>query len=158
VGGYSYASYSLFMIAAAIVIAAGVWAMLYRTNLGRNIRAAVADPDLLNATGVNVTRLYTTVFVIGAGLAGLGGAIVAPSQAIGSSIDTDVLVLAFAISVIGGLGSIIGSAVGSVIVGMVVSFGLVIPATSPFALAFVFIIMTAVLIVRPRGLFGLPEN
>src|SRR6266478_5836502 len=65
VGGYSYASYSLF------VIAAGVWAMLYRTNLGRNIRAAVADPDLLNATGVNVTRLYTTVFVIGAGLAGL---------------------------------------------------------------------------------------
>src|SRR5712691_7452941 len=89
VGGYSYASYSLFMIGAAIVIAAGVWAMLYRTNLGRNIRAAVADPDLLNATGVNVTRLYTTVFVIGAGLAGLGGAIVAPSQAIGSSIDTD---------------------------------------------------------------------
>ncbi len=129
VGGYSYASYSLFMIAAAIVIAAGVWAMLYRTNLGRNIRAAVADPDLLNATGVNVTRLYTPVFVIGAGLAGLGGAIVAPSQAIGSSI-----------------------------VGMVVSFGLVIPATSPFALAFVFIIMTAVLIVRPRGLFGLPES
>src|SRR4030088_2141715 len=107
-GGYSYASYSLFMIAAAIVIAAGVWAMLYRTNLGRNIRAAVADPDLLNATGVNVTRLYTTVFVIGACLAGLGGSIVAPSQAIGSSIDTDVLVLAFAISVIGGLGSIIG--------------------------------------------------
>src|SRR5229473_399444 len=71
VGGYSYASYSLFMIAAAIV----------------------------NATGVNVTRLYTTVFVIGAGLAGLGGSIVAPSQAVGSSIDTDVLVLAFAISV-----------------------------------------------------------
>jgi branched-subunit amino acid ABC-type transport system permease component len=146
------------MIAAAIVIAAAVWAMLYRTNLGRNIRAAVADPDLLNATGVNVTRLYTTVFVIGAGLAGLGGAIVAPSQAIGSSIDTDVLVLAFAISVIGGLGSIVGSAVGALIVGMVVSFGLVIPRTNPFALAFVFIIMTAVLIVRPRGLFGLPES
>src|SRR5437899_12741830 len=146
------------MSAGATVIAAGVWAMLYRTNLGRNIRAAVADPDLLNATGVNVTRLYTTVFVIGAGLAGLGGSIVAPSQAIGSSIDTDVLVLAFAISVIGGLGSIIGSAVGSLIVGMVISFGLVIPATNRSALAFVFIIMTAVLTVRPRGLFGLPEN
>src|SRR5260370_22348693 len=87
-GGYSYANYSLFMIAAAILIAAGVWAMLYRTNLGRNIRAAVADPDLLNATGVNVTRLYTTVFVIGAGLAGLGGSLVAPDQAISSSIHT----------------------------------------------------------------------
>ncbi len=140
------------------MIAAGVWAMLFRTNLGRNIRAAVADPDLLNATGVNVTRLYTTVFVIGAALAGLGGSIVAPSQAISSSIDTDVLVLAFAISVIGGLGSIVGSAVGALIVGLVVSFGIVIPQTSPFALAFVFIIMAAVLIVRPRGLFGLPEN
>jgi branched-chain amino acid transport system permease protein len=158
IGGFDYATYSFFMIAAALVIAAGVWAMLYRTNLGRNIRAAVADPDLLNSTGVNVTRLYTTVFVIGAALAGLGGAIVAPSQAIGSSIDTDVLVLAFAISVIGGLGSIIGSAVGALIVGMVISFGILIPRTSPFALAFVFIIMTAVLIVRPRGLFGLPEN
>lgn len=157
-GGYSYASYSLFMIGAAILIAAGVWALLYRTNLGRNIRAAIADPDLLNATGVNVTRLYTTVFVIGAGLAGLGGSIVAPSQAIGSSIDTDVLVLAFAISVIGGLGSIIGSAVGALIVGEVVSFGLGIPQTNPFALAFVFIIMTAVLIISPRGLFGRPES
>jgi len=156
--GYSYASYSLFMIAGAIVIGAGVWTMLYRTTLGRNIRAAVSDPDLLNATGVNVTRLYTTVFVIGAGLAGLGGSIVAPSQAVGSSIDTDVLVLAFAISVIGGLGSIVGSAVGALIVGMVISFGLVIPQTNPFALAFVFIIMTAVLIVRPRGLFGRPES
>src|SRR5260370_37118905 len=81
VGGYSYASYSLFMIAAAIVIAAGVWAMLYRTNLGRNIRAAVADPDLLNATGVNVPPLYTTVFVIGAGPAGLAGATLAPTPA-----------------------------------------------------------------------------
>src|SRR5260370_4269366 len=89
VGGYSYASYSLFMIGAAIVIAISVWAMLYRTNLGRNIRAAVADPDLLNATWVNVTRLYTPVFVIGAGLAGLGGAIGAPSPAIGSRVDTD---------------------------------------------------------------------
>src|SRR2546428_3684570 len=98
------------MIAGAIGIGAGVWTMLYRTNLGRNIRAAVSDPDLLNATGVNVTRLYTTVFMIGAALAGLGGSIVAPSQAVGSSIDTDVLVLAFAISVIGGLRRIVRSA------------------------------------------------
>src|SRR5207302_440265 len=63
-GGYSYASYSLFMIAAAIAIGCAVWAMLYRTSLRRNIRAAVADPDLLTATSVNVTRLYTTVFFI----------------------------------------------------------------------------------------------
>jgi branched-chain amino acid transport system permease protein len=72
--------------------------------------------------------------------------------------DTDVLVLAFAISVIGGLGSIIGSLVGAVIVGEVMSFGLVNQYTNQFALAFVFIVMTAVLVIRPWGLFGRAEQ
>jgi branched-subunit amino acid ABC-type transport system permease component len=158
VAGFSYSVYSLFMIAAAVAIAAAVYFLLYRTTLGRNIRAAVSDPELLSASGVNVARLFTTVFVIGAALAGLGGVIVAPSQAVGSSMDTDVLVLAFAISVIGGLGSIVGSLVGSLIVGEVISFGLVNPYTNQFALAFVFIIMAAVLTIRPWGLFGAPEQ
>ena len=142
---------------AAAVIGVGMYGMLFRTRLGRNIRAAVSDPELLNASGVNVTLLYTTVFVIGAGLAGLGGAIVAPSQAVDPTIGDSVLVLAFAISVIGGLGSIIGSAVGALMVGEVISFGLITPATNSFALAFVFIVMTLVLTVRPWGLFGRAE-
>jgi len=158
VAGFRYSGYALFMIAAAILIAVGVYLLLYRTRLGRNIRAAVSDPELLNVSGVNVARLYTTVFVIGAGLAALGGAIVAPSQAVGPTMDTDVLVLAFAISVIGGLGSIVGSVVGALIVGEVISFGLNNPYTNPFALAFVFIVMAAVLTVRPWGLFGRPEQ
>jgi branched-subunit amino acid ABC-type transport system permease component len=157
-GGFSYSVYTFFMIGAAVVIATGVYLMLYRTALGRNIRAAVSDPDLLSASGVDVARLFTTVFVIGAALAALGGVIVAPSQAVGLTMDTDVLVLAFAISVIGGLGSIVGSVVGSVIVGEVISFGLVNPYTNQFALAFVFIIMTAVLVIRPWGLFGAAEQ
>ncbi len=158
VGGFSYSVYSFFMIGAAILIAAGVYLMLYRTSLGRNIRAAVSDSELLSASGVDVARLFTTVFAIGAGLAALGGVIVAPSQAVGLSMDTDILVLAFAISVIGGLGSIVGSVVGSVIVGEVISFGLVNSYTNQFALAFVFIIMVAVLTVRPWGLFGASEQ
>jgi len=158
VAGFKYSVYSFVMIAAAILIAAGVYLMLYRTALGRNIRAAVSDSELLSASGINVARLFTAVFVIGACLAALGGVIVAPSQAVGSSMDTDVLVLAFAISVIGGLGSIIGSLVGSVIVGEVYSFGLENSYTNQFALAFVFIIMATVLIVRPWGLFGTPEQ
>ena len=156
--GFSYSVYSFFMIGAAVAIASGVYLMLYRTALGRNIRAAVSDADLLSASGVNVARLFTTVFVIGAGLAALGGVIVAPSQAVGLSMDTDILVLAFAISVIGGLGSIVGSLVGSVIVGEVISFGLVNPYTNQFALAFVFIIMVGVLTIRPWGLFGAAEQ
>lgn len=157
VGGFHYSIYSFFMIGAAVLIAAGVYLLMYRTSLGRNIRAAVSDPQLLSASGVNVARLFTTVFMIGAGLAGLGGVIVAPSQAVGITMDTDVLVLAFAISVIGGLGSIVGSLVGSLIVGEVLSFGLVNPYTNQFALAFVFIVMAAVLTIRPWGLFGAAE-
>ncbi len=157
IGSYSYSNYAFFMIGAAVVIAIGVYLLMFRTALGRNIRAAVSDPELLNASGVDVTRLYTLVFMIGAGLAGLGGVIVAPSQAVSATMDTDVLVLAFAIAVIGGLGSIIGSAVGALVVGMVYSFGLANPLTNNFAIAFVFIIMAAVLVVRPWGLFGTPE-
>jgi branched-subunit amino acid ABC-type transport system permease component len=157
-GGFRYSLYAMSMILAAVLIALGVYLMLYRTALGRNIRAAVSDPELLNVSGVNVSRLYTTVFVIGAGLAALGGALVAPSQAVGPTLDTDVLVLAFAISVIGGLGSIVGSAVGALIVGEVISFGLNNQYTNPFAIAFVFIVMAAVLTVRPWGLFGRPEH
>lgn len=158
IGGFRYSVYSFFMIAAAAVIAVGVYLLLFRTALGRNIRAAVSDPELLNASGVNVTRLYTTVFTIGAGLAALGGVIVAPSQAVSATMDSDILVLAFAISVIGGLGSIVGSAIGALIVGLVISFGLNNQYTNKFALAFVFIIMVAVLTVRPWGLFGQPEH
>jgi branched-chain amino acid transport system permease protein len=156
--GYSYSVYALVMIIAAAGIGLAMYGMLFRTRLGRNIRAAVSDPELLNASGVNVTLLYTTVFVIGAGLAGLGGVIVAPSQAVDPTIGDSVLVLAFAISVIGGLGSIIGSAVGALMVGEVISFGLINPATNSFALAFVFIVMTLVLTVRPWGLFGRAET
>jgi len=155
--GYSYSLYSFVMIVAAILIGAAMYGLLFRTRLGRNIRAAVSDPELLNASGVNVTLLYTTVFVIGAGLAGLGGVIVAPSQAVDPTIGDSVLVLAFAISVIGGLGSIVGSAIGALMVGEVISFGLINPTTNSFALAFVFIVMTVVLTVRPWGLFGRPE-
>jgi branched-subunit amino acid ABC-type transport system permease component len=156
--GGSYSVYTFFMIVAALLIGAGLWLMLYRTPLGRNIRAAVSDPELLNATGVNVSRLYTIVFMIGAILAGLGGVLVAPSQVVSTDMDTSVLVLAFAISVIGGLGSIVGSLVGALIVGMIESFGVSNRYTAHLSIAFVFIVMVVVLTVRPSGLFGKPEQ
>jgi branched-subunit amino acid ABC-type transport system permease component len=161
IGGFRYSVYTFFMIGSALAIAAGVYLMLYRTPLGRNIRAAVSDPELLRASGIDVARLFTTVFMIGAALAGLGGVIVAPSQAVDpTSMDATVLVLAFAISVIGGLGSIVGSAVGALIVGEVISFGeanVYHLNTNAFALGFVFIVMAAVLTIRPWGLFGVRE-
>jgi branched-subunit amino acid ABC-type transport system permease component len=154
----SYSTYDFFMIGAALVIGAGLWVMLYRTPLGRNIRAAVSDPVLLNATGVNVSRLYTIVFMIGAILAGLGGVLVAPSQVVSLDMDNNVLVLAFAISVIGGLGSIVGSLVGALVVGMIESFGVSNRYTAHLSIAFIFIVMVVVLTIRPSGLFGKPEQ
>ena len=157
-GTLTFPTYKLFLMVAAVLVATGLYLLLYRTSLGRNIRAAVADPELLNASGVNVARLFTVVFMIGAGLAALGGVLISPDQAVTGGMDTDVLVAAFAISVIGGLGSLKGSVVGALIVGMATSFGILIPQTSRWSLAIIFVTMAAVLIVRPWGLFGRPET
>ena len=157
IAGKAFAGYDIFLIACAVAIAGGLYLLMNRTGLGHQIRAAVSDPQLLSASGVNVPRLFTVVFMLGTALAGLGGVLVAPSQAASLGMDSDVLIKAFAISVIGGLGSLTGSLVGALIVGMIISFGLANPITSPFALAFVFGTMAIVLTIRPWGLFGRPE-
>ncbi len=158
IGGEKYAVYSFFLIGAAIALAGGLWLLMNRTPLGRNIRAAISDGELLDATGVNVSRLYTIVFMIGAALAGLSGVLVAPSQSVNTGMDADVLIYAFAISVIGGLGSLIGSFVGSIVVGLIIGFGLSNQFTSKWAIAFIFAVMVVVLTIRPYGLFGRAEQ
>jgi branched-chain amino acid transport system permease protein len=156
VGGSTISAYQLFLIAVALAVVGALYALLYRTGLGRNIRAAVADPELLQLAGVNVPLLFTTVFVIGALLAGLGGAVIAPYHAVSLGIDVDIVVQAFAVTIIGGLGSLVGAAIGSILVGLVQSFG--IYAAPKFSLAFIFIVLAVVLGVRPWGLFGEPER
>jgi len=156
VGGSTVSVYQLFLIGVAITVAAGLWSLLYRTSLGRDVRAAVADPELLRLAGVNVRLLFTTVFLIGALLAGLAGAVIAPYHAVSLGIDVDIVVQAFAVTIIGGLGSLTGAVVGSLLVGLVQSFG--IYAAPKFSLAFIFIVLAAVLGLRPWGLFGEPER
>ena len=156
VGKSSISIYQVFLVALAGAVAVGLWAVVYRTGLGRAIRAAVADPELLRLSGVNVPLLFTTVFMIGALLAGLGGAAIASYQSVGLGIDVDIVVEAFAVTIIGGLGSLGGALVGALIVGLVQSFG--IYAVPQYSLAFIFVVMAAVLAVRPWGLFGAPER
>lgn len=158
INGHSFAVYNLFLMGFAVVIAGALYLLLNRTGLGRNIRAAISDPELLAASGINVTRLFTTVFMIGTALAGLGGVLVAPSQSVDPGMDANTLINAFAISVIGGLGSLMGSFVGAIIVGLVLSYGFAVPQTAPWATAFVFAAMAIVLTIRPWGLFGRPER
>ena len=154
--GQGFAVYNLWIIAFALAVGAGLYLLLNRSALGRNIRAAIGDPEMLAGVGVNVPLLFTTVFVLGAALAGAAGAVVAPSGAVGLGMDIDIIVLAFAVTIIGGLGSIPGALVGATIVGLVDSFG--IELAPRFTLAFVFVVMVVVLAVRPTGLFGVPER
>lgn len=154
--GSRFPVYNLFIIVFALAVGAGLWLLVNRTSLGRDIRAAVVDPEMLSAVGVNVPRLFTIVFVLGAALAGIAGAIVAPSTAVGLGMDIEIIIEAFAVTIIGGLGSIAGALVGATLVGIADSFGILLAPR--LTLAFIFLAMAIVLAIKPSGLFGLPER
>ncbi len=144
--------YNFFIIVLGPLLAAACWLLLSRTGTGRMIRAAAYDREMLAALGANVGRLYTLMFMAGAFLAGLGGALVTPVRSIVPGMDVDIIVEAFIVVVIGGLGSFWGTFLGALIFGQVLAFGiLVLPGFSIFA---VFALMAVVLIVRPAGLLG----
>ena len=146
--------YNLFIIALGLAIAGAFWYVLQRTRAGRLIRAAALDRETLGALGVNVSALYTGVFVLGSFLGGLGGALVTPVRTIVPGMDTEIIVEAFVVVVIGGLGSFWGTFLGALIYGQVLAFGILFfPRFSIFA---VFALMAAVLIIRPWGLLGRP--
>ncbi len=146
--------YNLFILLLGPGIAFAFWLGLNRTRAGRLIRAAALDREMLGALGVNVSRLYTGVFVLGSFLAGLGGALVTPVKTIVPGMDVEIIVEAFIVVVIGGLGSFWGTFLGALIYGQVLSFGILIfPRFSIFS---VFALMAVVLILRPWGLLGRP--
>lgn len=144
--------YQFFFIALALVVAALLWVILYRTGLGRLIRAAVTDPQLLHLSGVNVRLLFTGVFALGCFFAGLAGAAVSLQGAIGPEIAVDGIIRAFVVIVLGGLGSLSGAFVASFLVGVAEALGILwVPQAS---LAIVFAVLVVVLALRPQGLFG----
>ena len=153
--GLVFPLYRLFLIAAGAAVAVGLWLTLYRTRWGIFIRAATMDREMLAALGVNTRTLFTTVFTLGAALAGLGGALAAPVVAVGPGLHVQVLIDAFAVVVIGGLGSVLGALIASLLVGLVNAFGVL--AFPGLAVVLTFACMAIVLIVRPGGLFGTAE-
>lgn len=153
--GVTFPKYRLFLIFVGFAVALGLWWLLERTRWGIFVRAATMDRHMLSALGVNTKLLFTGVFALGAGLAGLGGALAAPIVAIGPGLHVQVIIDAFVVVVIGGMGSIVGALVGSLAVGIVNAFGtLAFPGVS---VVITFALMAVILIVRPRGLFGAPE-
>lgn len=146
--------YTLFIITIGPAIAFALWLLLNRTGAGRMVRAAQMDREMLDALGANVAAIYTVMFALSAALAGLSGALVTPIQSIVPGMDVLIIVQAFIVVVIGGMGSLWGTFWGSVIYGQVLSFGILIfPGFSLFS---VFALMAVILIVRPWGLFGRP--
>jgi branched-chain amino acid transport system permease protein len=152
VGDGIYPTYNLLVIATGGLAALFLWAFVYKTKFGVVLRATSQDMRRASALGVNVNRVYVQAFTIGCFMAGLGGAIVVPSQSAVLGMGVDALVLAFIVVVIGGLGSLEGALAGAVVVGIFREIG--ISVFPEIELAVLYLIAAGVLLVRPAGLFG----
>jgi branched-chain amino acid transport system permease protein len=168
-GGIQYPAYRLAIIAVGLVVMVGLFLLISKTRLGIQIRAGESDREMIAALGVDISRLYTIVFAAGAALAGFAGTMVGAIQAVQVGMGEPVLILAFVVIVIGGIGSIKGALIGSLLVGLTDTLGrFLLPAMlgtfmepsaatsvgSSIASMLIYILMAGVLILRPSGLFG----
>ena len=152
VAGFMFPAYRLVLVGIAIAAAVALYLLMERTRLGAMIRAGVDDMDMARAVGIPVSRLFTTVFCLGAGLAGAGGILGGPMLSAYPGLDADMLPLALIVVILGGVGSLFGAFVGSFIIGFVYTFGI---ALAPdLAYVILFLPMIFVIAFRPRGLFG----
>jgi branched-chain amino acid transport system permease protein len=151
---FSVPVYNLLVIAAAIATALGLGAFLQRTNFGRILRATAENRAMAEALGVDVRRVYSAVFTLGAVLGTTAGALIVPTAAASLDMAIEVVIEAFAVVVIGGLGSMRGALAGALIVGVIRAYSLVLyPEAEVLA---IYLIVIAVLLLRPSGLFGRP--
>ena len=148
--------YDLLLIAIGPVVLLVVWLIFYRTRWGVLVRAATEDREMVGALGVNQNWLFTSVFMLGSFLAGLGGALQVPRESVSLLMDLNIIAEAFVIVVIGGMGSIFGAFVAAILIGVLNAFGVLI--FSSITLVLPFLVMAIVLVVRPWGLFGKPER
>ena len=154
IGAFSVSSYNLLVIAASILIAVGIGAFLQRTRIGRILRATAENREMSQALGVNVRWMYTSVFTLGTVLGTVGGALVVPTAAASLDMPVELVVEAFAVVVIGGLGSMRGALVGALIVGLMRAAAITFYAE--LEILAIYLVVIVVLIARPAGLFGKP--
>lgn len=158
IGGVSYTWSRLFILFVAIGIGIALWLWLQKTKTGMVIRAGVDDRQMVSALGVNIQRVFAIVFLVGSGLAAVGGVMFASYQSIGPGVDGNGLLNALVVVIIGGMGSLGGAAVGALLYGVMTSFPIAyLPSSyTPYAITFTFVLLAVVLAVRPFGLFGRP--
>jgi len=152
VAGFAFPTFRLVVLAIALVVAVGLYFLMDRTRLGAMIRAGVDDMEMARGVGIPVSLLFTVVFSLGAVLAGLGGALGAPTLNAYPGLDSDMLPLALIVVILGGAGSLLGAFIGSFVVGFLYNFGIALfPDLAYFIL---FLPMVLVLVFMPQGLFG----
>jgi branched-chain amino acid transport system permease protein len=147
-----YPVFRLFQIGVALAVGIGLWLLLNRTRLGIMVRAGVDDRQMLAACGVNVPLVAVAVFALGAGLAGLGGVIGATAQPVALGVDVRFLLTSLVVVIVGGMGSIGGTAIGGILIGVAEQWGQALFPT--YSVILTFAIMVAVLAVRPQGILG----
>jgi len=152
ISGYSYPSYNVFVAVVGFLLAIAMWYWINKTMMGKIIRATASDREMASALGINISKVYTRAVMIGFMLSGLGGALAAPLRFVSPEIGMTVLINAFIVVVVGGLGSMTGAFFSALIIGEAQIFGT--RFISQFQMALVFSIMALVLVIRPRGLFG----
>jgi branched-chain amino acid transport system permease protein len=152
IAGAFVPQYALFLMVAGPVVYAALWLLFHRTHWGISVRAATQDGEMAEALGVDRRKLATAVFALGALLAGLAGALQIPRESVTLQMDLAVIVEAFVVVVVGGLGSITGALLASILIGLLHAFGIWLLPQSTLVLAFV--AMAAVLVIRPYGLLG----
>ena len=150
----AFSAYRLSLLAFGIVIGVFLWWLLSRTKVGTMIRAGVDDRQMLAAAGVNVNLVFAFTFMLGAGLAGLGGVIGAVELSMVPGEDTRLLLASLIVVIVGGMGSVVGAAIGAVILGLAETYGLAYAPT--YSVVFTFVILIGVLAFRPRGIMGRP--
>jgi len=151
IGTLSYVGYDFMLVLVAIVVGYGVWWGLNRTRIGKLVLAVIHSEEIASSMGVNVSRIYTIAFAAGIFLAALGGALTAPMISVQPGVSVGVIIVSFAVVIIGGLGSIPGAAVGALIVGIARSSAVhLMPVAELFS---IYLVMAVVLMFRPEGLF-----
>lgn len=148
----AYSAYRLSLLAMGVGIGVLLWWLLNRTRVGMMIRAGVDDRAMLAAAGVNVNLVFAVTFALGAGLAGLGGVIGAVELSMVPGEDTRLLLASLIVVIVGGMGSVVGAAIGAVILGLAETYGLAYAPT--YSVVFTFLILVLVLAFRPRGILG----
>lgn len=147
-----FPAYRLFIIVVALSCALAVWLFVERTDLGAVIRAGTDDSQMVSALGIDISQVFSLVFALGAALAGLAGVLAAPVQNILPEMGAGVLTETFVVVIVGGLGSIGGSILAGLIIGELITLGVIF--WPPVAHTLIYVFMALVLLLRPRGLFG----